>query len=154
MTGERAESIEVRFVANDMELSVRMCVGNSDTVDSARFCRVWIEVVALVVRLREGLVSLAGVALLEAFVIVSRCFFDPPKGVVTLPSTPVTPPNKALPPPATSLGALVSTSIMPLPIVSNVWPAQPMPGKPPPGVLPEPTSFSRKRFMPSFEFSP
>jgi len=101
----------VRFAAKDIVLSDRICVGSSDTVLSARPCRVVIGV-SCIVDARDTL------GLLD---VESPRFLPPfgPKGVATLPRTPVTPPNRAFPPPATSFGAFVSTSIMPLPIVSN-----------------------------------
>jgi len=116
MTGElpsRTESIEERFEAREKVLSGIRCVGSSDKVDSALLCRVCIGALDVDERLGAGLALSADGMLTE-----SRFFLL--KGVVTLPNTPVTPPKKALPPPATSFGAFVMTSSMPLPTVSKV----------------------------------
>jgi hypothetical protein len=129
MTGEfglRIDSIDVRLEARDIVLSERMCVGSSATIDSALLWRFLTgsagmdEFVDVRARFRVLLLAL------DAFVLVrfetdSRFFFAP--NGATLPNTPVTPPKSALPPPATSFGALVSTSNVdpkPLPMVSKV----------------------------------
>ena len=150
--GLRIDSIEVRFDASDKVLSERMCFGSSGTMESARLWRVLgVSDVFVDVRDRVAVLLLALAVLVFATFVTDSRFFFAPKGA-TLPKTPVTPPKSALPPPATSFGALDSTlkvEPMPLPMVSKVLSAQSNPGKPAPGVLPVPSSFSRKRFIPS-----
>lgn len=123
MTGEfalRIDSIDARFDASDIVLSVRICVGSSGTMDSARLWRVLGGSVVFV-EVRERFAVLLLALVVVVFVTDSRFFFAP--NGATLPRTPVTPPKRALPPPATSFGALLKTSKvdpMPLPIVSKV----------------------------------
>src|SRR5690349_5475573 len=77
--GLRIDSIDVRFEASDNVLSVRMCVGSSGTMDSARLWRV-LGVSLVFVEVRERVaVLLLGFVVLEVVILErdSRFFFIP-----------------------------------------------------------------------------